>query len=190
MSDSFDKLSSVGEMVSSLCQSEGEEVVLRFDGPIEIPASKYDGSTYQTELSDKATLNVEVHLAIVEDEGQTLICSATVEKTELDRIGIDSSDVYLEETEDGEYSLVELHTERKWWLDEYQDLSQDDKRKAVENGNEDEVLPPWEDKITVTMEVDRTEKCLEMDYKSGFNNMHYSPPNCTIGNLIDVRSDS
>ena len=190
MSDSFSKLSSVGEMVRRLCGSEEEEVVLRFDGPIKIPASKYNGSTYETEISDKATLEAKVHMARVEDEGQTLICSAFVDADEMDRVGIDPSDVYSEEIDGRECTYIKLHTERKWWLDDYQDLSQEDKREAVENGNEDEVLPPWEDEITVTMEVDRTERCLEMDYNSGFNNFRYSPPDCTIGRLIDVRTDS
>jgi len=190
MSDSFNKLSSVGEMVRLLCELEGKEVMLRFDGPIEIPESKYNGSTYETGISDKATLESKVNMAIVEDEGHTLICSAFVGADEMERVGVDPSDVYTEDIDGRECTYIKLHTERKWWLDEYQDLSQEDKREAVENGNEDEVLPPWDDDIRVTIEVDRTERCLEMDYNSGFNNRQYSPPDCIIGDLIDVHTHS
>lgn len=177
----------VASIVKTLCKAEGREVVFRFDGPMSAPTSKYNGSSYQTDTLPKATLNATISHASVEDAGETLMCFAEVGLKELDRVGIDPSVVYTEPIgEDPEYCVVDVHASRKWWLDEYDDLTRGEAVQAIEAGREEEVLPPWDGLPTVTVSVERTDRCLELSYESDFY-IQYDPPDHEIGTLIDVR---
>lgn len=174
------------QIVTRLCESEGKDVVLRFDGPMSSPASKYNGYSRRTEMLSKATINATIWRASIEDEGQTLICFAKIDMEELDRIGIDESVVYTETDEESKYCVVDINATRKWWLNEYEDLTREKAKEAIEKGKEKEVLPPWDGLPNVTVKIERTEECIEKSYKSGMH-IQYSSPNHEIGELIDVR---
>jgi hypothetical protein len=175
----------IGSIVEKLCMSEDKDVVLRFDEPISVPDSKYDGVSYETETLPKATLNATISRAIIEDSGETLICSGEVYDDEMARVGIDSSVVWTE-GDDDEFFVVEISAGRQWWLDEYDNLTREKADKAIEQNREDEVLPPWDELPKVMVDVERTSKCLQRHYESGYS-MRYSPPKHKLGSLIDVR---
>ncbi|ERG97835.1 MAG: hypothetical protein J07HQX50_01865 [Haloquadratum sp. J07HQX50] len=131
-------------LVRILCEAEGEDVVLRFSGPMNAPTSKYNGATYQTDTLPKAALNATICRASVEDEGETLMCFAKCGMDELDRVGIDTSVVYTEPVgEEPEYCVVEINASRKWWLDGYEDLTRKETEQVIKDGREEELLPPW-----------------------------------------------
>ncbi len=174
-------------IVQTLCEAERGDVVLRFDGPMSAPMSKYNGSSYQKDTLPKATLNATIWRASVEDEGQTLMCFAKIGMDELDRVGIDPAVVYTEPVdEQPEYCVVDINASRKWWLEEYDELTREEAEQAIKDGRTEEVLPPWDGPVTVTVNVERTEECLKKSYNSGFY-IQYDPPTHEIGNLIDVR---
>ena len=187
MCSTTDDTARTDSLVRTLCEAEGEDVVLRFDGPMSVPLSKYNGSSYRSDTLPKATLNATISRANVEDEGQTLMCFAKIEMDELDRVGIDSSVVYTEPVdEQPEYCVVDINASRQWWLDEYEGLTREEAEKALKQGREKEVLPPWDGIPTVTVTVERTLECHEKSYNSGFH-IQYDPPTHEIGSLIDVR---
>jgi hypothetical protein len=176
----------INSIVSKICKAEGEDVVLRFDEPICAPASKYDGVSYQTETLPKATLHTTISRASVEDSGETLICLGEVYADEMERIGMDSSVVWTE-GDNSEFCVVDVNTERQWWLDEYDDLTREEAREAINQSREEEVLPPWDKLPTVTVDVERTTECMKSDLESTGHTMQYSPPVHKLGTLIDVR---
>jgi len=174
-------------IVQILCEAEGKDVVLRFDGSMSAPTSKYDGSSYHHDTLPKATLNATISRASIEDEGETLMCFAKISLDELDRVGIDPSIVYTEPVdEQPEYCVVDINASRQWWLDEYEELTREEAEQAINNGREEEVLPPWDGLPTVTVNVERTLECHEKSYDSGFH-AQYASPTHEIGRLIDVR---
>ncbi|MFB1066387.1 hypothetical protein [Natrinema sp. H-ect4] len=174
-------------IVQILCEAGGKDVVLRFDGPMSGPTSKYDGSSYHHDTLPKATLNATIWRASIEDEGETLMCFAKIWLDELDRLGIDPSIVYTEPVdEQPEYCVVDINASRQWWLDEYEDLTREEAEQAINNGREEEALPPWDGLPTVTVNVERTLECHEKSSDSGFH-IQYDPPTHEIGRLIDVR---
>ena len=177
----------VASIVERLCNAEGEEVVLRFTEALKVPTSKYDGVRYQKETSPKATLRGTIKMAIVEDEGETLICNGYVTQDEMERVGINPAAASTEDVDGKEdVCYFEIHAERKWWLDEYEDVTREEAEQAIEEGREDEVLPPWDEELTVTTEVERTSECKMMAYKSE-SYIRYKPPQVNIGELIDIR---
>lgn len=176
----------ISSIVNTLCKAEGEDVVLRFEEPISVPDSKYDGVSYQTETLPKATLHTTISRASVEDSGETLICLGEVYADEMERVGMDSSVVWTEE-DSNEYCVVDINAERQWWLDKYDDLTRVEAREAIEENREDEVLPPWDELPTVAVDVERTMECMERDLNSDGYSTRYSPPIHTLGSLIDVR---
>lgn len=175
-------------LVNTLCEAEGKEIVFRFDGPLSAPVSKYDGYSYQHDTLGKATLHATISRASVEDTGETLICFAEVDTGELDRVGIDPSMVYTEPVSGPlEYCIVDVHAARKWWLDEYSELTVDEAQQAIDEGREEAVLPPWDGPPTVTVSVERTAACHERAVASGFH-VQFDPPTHEIGELLDVRT--
>ncbi|QFU81914.1 hypothetical protein [Natronorubrum aibiense] len=174
-------------LVRTLCDAEEREVVFRFDGQMTAPTSKYNGSSYRSDTLPKATLNATIWNASIEDAGETLMCFAKIDMKELDRVGIDPSVVYTEPV-DGtpEYCVVDVNASRQWWLDEFSELTREEAEQAIEEGREEDVLPPWDGLPTVTVNVERTEECLERSYNTGFH-IQYDPPTHEIGEIIDVR---
>lgn len=172
-------------IVRTLCAAEGCDVVLRFDGPISAPTTKYNGRSYQTETVPKATLHATIQRASVEDMGQTLLCFAGVEIAELDRVDIDPSVVYTEPV-DGQPQrcMIDIRASRQWW--DEPDIPREDVEQAIEDGREEDVLPPWQGPPTVTVDVERTEDCLKRSYESDFH-LQYSAPTHEMGTLRDVR---
>lgn len=183
MSEESDRINSI---VNTLCEAEGKDVVLRFGDPISVPASKYDGVSYETETLPKGTLHTTISRASVEDSGQTLICFGEVYADEMKRVGMDSSVVWTE-GDDNEFCVVDINAERQWWLDEYDDLTGEEAREAIEEDREKEVLPPWDELPTVSVDVERTTECMERDLNSSGYSTRYSSPIYRIGSLIDVR---
>ncbi|WP_252699736.1 hypothetical protein [Natronosalvus vescus] len=187
MSGATNDSARIVSLVRTLCEAEGREVVFRFDGPMSAPTSKYNGSSYRHDTLPKATLKATIERASVEGLGETLICFAKIDMEELDRVGIAPSNVYTEPV-DGtpEYCVVDVNASRKWWLDEFSELTLEGAEQAVEEGREEDVLPPWDGLPTVTVTVERTAECHERSYNSGFH-IQYDPPTHEIGNIIDVR---
>jgi hypothetical protein len=187
MSSTTDDSVRTSSLVQTLCGAEEKDVVLRFGGPMSVPTSKYNGSSYQSDTLPKATLNATIWRASVEDHGETLMCFAKIGMDELDRVGIDSSVVYTEPVdEQPEYCAVDINASRQWWLDEYEELTRKEAEQAIKNGHEEEVLPPWDGLPTVTVNVERTIECHEKSYNSGFH-IQYAPPTHEIGEIIDIR---
>lgn len=186
MSDTAADSSRIASIVRTLCNAEGEDVVLRFGEPISVPTGKYDGRSYQSDTLPKGTLKATIQRASVEDARETLICFAEIGMAELDRVGIDAS-VVSTEPMDGppERCMVDINATREWWNDAY-DISREEAEQAIEEGREEEVLPPWDELPTVTVDVERTEECLRRSYESDFH-IQYSPPTHEMGTLIDVR---
>ena len=178
----------VASIVERLCDAEGEEVVLRFTEALQVPTSKYDGRRYQTETVGKATLHANITRASVEDLGETLICEAYVPKDEMERIGIDPSVVWTRDTEESDdVCRLDIRGTRKWWLeDEYEELSIEQARQAIEEGREDEILPPWDESLSVCVKVERTSECMQKSYESDFH-LQYDSPETDIGELMDMR---
>jgi hypothetical protein len=151
------------------------------------PLSKYDGHSYKHDTLSKATLKATVARASVEDAGETLICHVHVDLDELDRLGIDQSVVYTEPIEGTpEYCVVNLNASRKWWLDEYSDLTVEQAEQAIEDGREEEVLPPWDGPLTATVKVERTTECQKKSLDSGLH-VQYDPPDHEMGEIFDIR---
>ncbi|MBX0298291.1 hypothetical protein [Haloarcula nitratireducens] len=187
MSGATNDSARTASLVQTLCEAEGHEVVFRFDGPMSVPTSKYDGSSYRSDTLPKATLNATIWHASVEGAGETLMCFAKISMEELDRVGIDPSIVYTESGEGSpEYCAVDVNSSRRWWLDEFSDLTMEEAEQAIEEDREEDVLPPWDGLPTVTVNVERTDECQRKSYNSGFH-IQYDPPTHEIGNLIDVR---
>ena len=176
-----------GLLVEKLCENEGDVVTLRFTDGIRAPTSKYNGHSHESETLKKATVEAEIGMALIEDSGETLICRAKISLDELERVGMDAESVHTEEVDGEEKCIIDIHAERKWWLDEYDDVTREEAEQAIENGREDEVLPPWDAPVNVTVEVERTGECLEKSYNSGFH-IQYSPPDHELGELIDIRT--
>ena len=173
-------------IVRILCNAEKRDVVLRFDGAISSPTEKYNGRSYQSDTLPKATLNATIQHASVEDDGMTLMCFAGIEMGELDRVGIDPSVVYTEPIEGPpERCMVDINASRKWW-DAEPEIPMEEVEQAIEEGREEEVLPPWDGLPTVTVNVERTEECHKRSYESDFH-IQYSSPTHEMGTLIDVR---
>lgn len=187
MTDATTHSSRTASLVRTLCDAEGQDVVLRFNEPISAPTSKYTGSTYQHDTLPKATLHATIQRASVEDAGRTLMCFVKLGLDELDRVGIDPEVVYTEPVDgDPEHCIVDIIASRHWGLDEYEDLTIDEAEQALDNGREEDVLPPWDGLPTVTTRVERTEECHLRAYESDFH-VQYDPPTHDIGTLIDVR---
>lgn len=176
----------INSIVNKLCKAEGQDVVLRFGEPICAPASKYDGVSYETETLPKATLHTTISRASVEDSGETLMCLGEVYADEMERVGIDSSAIWTE-GDNSEFCVVDVITERQWWLDEYDDLTREEAKEAINQNREEEMLPPWDELPTVTVDVERTTDCMKRDLDSTGYTMQYSSPVHELGTLIDVR---
>ncbi|KYH24396.1 hypothetical protein HAPAU_33790 [Halalkalicoccus paucihalophilus] len=186
MSSTAENSSRTSSIVRTLSNAEGRDVVLRFDDTISVPTEKYDGRSYQSDTLPKATLNVTIQHASIEDEGMYLMCFGGVKMEELDRVGIDSSVVYTEPIEGPpERCIVDINASREWW-DEETEISMQEVERAIEEGREEEVLPLWDGLPTVTVNVERTEECHKRTYESNFH-IQYSSPTHEIGTLIDVR---
>ncbi len=174
-------------LVQTLCEADGHAVVFRFDGQMSTPTSKYNGSSYHADTIPKATLHATISHASVEDTGETLICFAEIDMEELDRVGIDPSFVYTEPVDGSpEYCVVDINASRQWWLDEFSELTKEEAEQAIEDGREEDVLPPWDGLPTVTVNVERTDECINNSCNSG-SNLQYDPPTHEIGEIIDVR---
>ncbi len=186
MSSTAGDSSRTASIVRTLCEAEGRDVVLRFDGPVSVPTAKYDGRSYQSDTLPKATLNATIQYAEIEELEGVLMCFAGIEMEELDRVGIDSSVVYTEPIEDPpEHCMVDINASRRWW-DEEAEVPMEEAKQAIEEGRAEEVLPPWDGLPTVTVNVERTEKCLDRSYNSDFH-IQYDSPTHEMGTLIDVR---
>ena len=186
MSSTAEDSSRTAQIVGTLCNAEGRDVVLRFDDTISAPTGKYNGQSYQSDTLPKATLNATIQHASIEDEGMCLMCFGGVEMEELDRVGIDSSVVYTEPIEGPpERCMVDINASREWW-DEEPEISFEEVERAIEEGREEEVLPPWDGLPTVTVNVERTEECHKRSYESDFH-IQYSSPTHEMGTLTDAR---
>jgi hypothetical protein len=186
MSSTTEDSSRTASIVRTLCEAEGRDVVLRFEDTISAPTEKYDGRSYQSDTLPKATLNATIQHASVEDEGMYLMSFAGIEMEELDRVGIDSSVVYTEPIEGPpERCMVDVNASREWWGEE-PEIPMEEVERAIEEGREEEVLPPWDGLPTVTVNVERTEECHKRAYESDFH-IQYSSPTHEMGTLIDVR---
>lgn len=172
-------------IVQTLCKAEGRDVTFRFKEPISVPTEKYDGRSYQSDTLPKATLHATIQRAEVEHLEGVLMCFATVAMDELDRTGIDPS-VVCTEPIDGppEHGVVEVRASREWIEDST--LSMEEAERAVEEGREEEVLPPWDGLPTVVVDVERTDECIRRSYNSDFH-IQYDPPTHEMGAVIDVR---
>ena len=187
MSSTTNESARTASLVQILCDSEGKEVILRFDGAMSAPTSKYDGLSYHHDTLSKATLHATIWRASVEEEGETLMCFAKIGLDELDRVGIDPSIVYTEPVdEQPEFCVVDINASRQWWLDEYEELTREEAEQAIKNGREEEVLPPWDGLPTVTVNVERTIECHEKSYNSRFH-IQYDSPTHEMGEIIDIR---
>lgn len=144
------------------------------------------GASHQTETLPKATLTATISRASVEDSGETLIYFGEVYTDEMERVGMDSSVVWTE-GDDNEYCVVDINAERQWWLDEYDGLTREEAREAIEENGGYEALPPWDELPTVAVDVERTTECMKRDLNSGGHSMRYSSPIHILGSLIDVR---
>ena len=186
MSSTAEDSSRTASIIRTLCEAEGRDVVLRFDGPIGVPTGKYNGRSYQHDTLPKATLHATIQHAEVEHLDGVLMCLAGIELEELERVGIDSSVVYTEPIEGPpEHCVVDIRASREWW-DQEPELPMEEVERAIEEGREEEVLPPWDGLPTVVVDVERTEECLKRSYESDFH-VQYDPPTHEMGTLIDVR---
>ncbi|MFD1513478.1 hypothetical protein [Halomarina rubra] len=186
MNNTADDSARAASIIQTLCFAEGRDVVFRFGEPISVPTGKYDGRSYQSDTLPKATLNATIQHARVEDPEGALMCFAEVGLDELDRVGINLSVVYTEPVgESPDYSMVEVWASREW-VDEAPELSNEEMEQAIEEGRQEEVLPPWDGLPTVVVNVERTQECHERSYNSNFH-IQYSSPTHEIGELIDVR---
>jgi len=177
-----------GLLAETLCENEGNVVTLRFNDGIRAPTSRYNGRSYEVETLEKATLEAKIGMASIEDLGENLMCTAEISLDELERVGLRAESVYTEEVDGEEKCIVDINGTRKWWLDEeYDDVTIEEVEEAIEDGCEDEVLPPWDAPISVTVRVERTEECLVKSYNSGFY-AQYSPPEHELGELMDIRT--
>ena len=178
----------IHSIIKTLCRAENEDVVLRFDGPLDFPSSKYDGRSYQTETLPKATLNATISRASIEDCGDTLFCTGAVSTTEMDRVGINPSVVWTDGEGESESCGFNLNATRQWWLDEdeYSELTREEVQKAIEENREEEVLPPWDEPPVLVVNVERTSECAIKHYDSGYS-IQYSAPEHEVCSLIDVR---
>ena len=177
--------SRTASLVRTLCDAEGRDVTFRFGEPISVPTEKYDGQTYQSDTLPKATLHATIQHADVEHLEGVLMCFAKIDTDELNRTGIDPSIVYTEPV-DGppEHCVVEVRASREWV--EEPEISREEAEKAVEEGREEDVLPPWVGLPTVVVDVERTEECLTRSYNSDFH-IQYDSPTHEMGELIDIR---
>lgn len=184
--DCTDRTTSI---VSALCGAENDRIVLRFDGPISVPTSKYDGRTRTTDTIPYATINATVQHASIEDAGETLLCFVAVNAEEIDRLGVDPELVYTEPVDDVPvHWMLDVHASRELFTaapEEY-DLTMEEAGAAVAAGRGEEVLPPWDGLPTATTRVERTQDCLQRSMESGYH-VQYSPPSHELGELIDVR---
>lgn len=187
MSDTTNDAVPTASLVETLCKAEGREVVFRFDDGMTAPTSKYNGSSYNSETLPKATLNATISRSSVEDAGETLMCFAKVDMAELDRVGIDSSIVYTEPVDEPpEYWVVDVIVSRQSGLDKFSELTKEKAERAIEEGREEDVLPPWDGLPTVTVKVGRTEECVKRSYESDYS-LQYDSPTHEIGEVTDVR---
>ena len=175
----------INSVIETLCEAENEEVVLRFGSPMTVPCSKYDGSSYQTEMLPKATMHTTIDRASVEDIGDTLLCSGKVHADEMDRVGIDPSVVWTEH--DSDSCTVDIQASRQYLPDEYGDLTIEEAEKAIEQNREEEVLPPWKDFPTVLVTVKRTSELMVQTYDPNGIPPRGRPPRHEVGSLTDVR---
>lgn len=185
MSGTGENSSRTASLVQILCNSEARDVTFRFQEPISVPTEKYDGRSYQRDTLPKATLNATIEHARIEDCGEVLMCFASVDLSELDRLGIDPSVVYTEPI-DGvpERCMVDVWASRDF--SDEPDITPAEAEQAIEEGQEEEVLPPWDGLPTVVVNVERTEECLKRSYNSNFH-VQYGSPTHEMGELIDIR---
>lgn len=176
-------------IVSTLCDAEDDRIVLRFDGPISVPTSKYDGRTRTTDTIPYATINAAVKHASIEDAGETLLCFVAVDTAEIERLGVDPELISTEPVDDvSERWMLDVHASRELFTaapEEY-DLTMEAAETAVANGRAEEVLPPWDGLPTVSTHVERTTECCRRSLESGYH-IQYSSPSHELGELIDVR---
>lgn len=186
---SDDRTDRTASIVSALCGAENDRVVLRFDGPISVPTSKYDGRKRTSDTIPYATINATVQHASIEDAGETLLCFVAVDSAEIERLGVDLEFVYTEPVDDApEHWMLDIHASRELFTaapEEY-DLTMEAAEAAVAEGRAEEVLPPWDGLPTATTSVERTAECCRRSMESGYH-VQYSPPSHELGELIDVR---
>jgi hypothetical protein len=184
MSDPTASASRAGSIVQTLCNAEGREVVLRFNEPITVPESKYTGRSYQLKTLSKTRVDAKITLASVKDAGETFICYAEIETSQL---GFENTDAPFagSSQQDGEPERcgVEVMTTRD--PSKY-DLSIEEAEQAIENGRAQAVLPPWDNLPAVTVTPMRTDECFER-YRESNGYIQYSAPEHKLGTLIDVR---
>lgn len=185
---SDDRTDRTASIVSALCGAENDRIVLRFDGPISVPTSKYDGRTRTTDTIPYATINATVQHASVEDAGETLICFVAVDIEEIERLGVDPEFVSTEPVDDApERWMIDVNASRELFTadPEAYDLTMEEAEAAVSEGRE-EVLPPWDGLPTAMTRVDRTQDCHRRSMESGYH-VQYSAPIHELGELIGVR---
>lgn len=186
---SDDHTDRVASIVSALCGAENDRIVLRFDGPISVPTSRYDGRTRTTDTIPYATINATVQHASVEDAGETLLCFVAVDIEEIKRLGVDPEFVSTEPVDDApERWMIDVNASRELFTadPEAYDLTMEEAEAAVAEGREEEVLPPWDGLPTATTRVERTSDCHRRSVESGYH-VQYSAPIHELGELIDVR---
>lgn len=176
-------------IVSTFCEIENDQVVLRFGGPIRVPTSKYNGRTRRTDTIPYATINATVEHASIEDAGESLMCFVAVDMDEIERIGVDPKVVYTEPVgEAPERWMIDIHASRELFTavpDDY-DLTIEEAEAAVAAGREEDVLPPWDGLPTATTTVKQTKDCHRRAIESD-HYIQYSSPSHELGELIDVR---
>ncbi|WP_255191932.1 hypothetical protein [Natronobeatus ordinarius] len=177
--------SRTASIIQTICDAEGLDVTFRFKGPISVPTEKYDGRSYQSDTLPKATINATIQRAEVEHLEGLLMCHAAIKMDELERTGINPSVVYTEPLDGNpERCVVGVRASREWI--EESDITMEEAERAIEEGRQEEVLPPWDGRPTVVVDVERTEEGLKRSYNSNFH-IQYDPPTHEIGELIDVR---
>ena len=172
-------------IVRTLCNAEGCDVVLRFDGPISVPTEKYGGGSYRYDTLPKAAVNATITHASIENRGMRVICFAGIEPEELNQEGIELDAMPAEPVVgEPERYMVEITASRELG-DDGVEIPMEDMERATEEGLEDNALPPWEDRPIVTTSVRRTDRCQRRFLESGYYTQ-YQPPNHDVGTLIDV----
>lgn len=173
-------------LIQTLCNAENRDIVFRFNDPISAPTEKYNGSSYTTDTLPKATLHATIDFVDVEHAEGILVCTAIIDSEELERVGIDSEVVATQSRDSApEQALFEVRASRKF-LDTQDSISREEAEQAIEEGRQEEVFAPWDGLPTVTVDVERTQRCHERYLDSDYH-IQYASPTHDVGELIDIR---
>jgi hypothetical protein len=131
-------------------------------------------------------LKAKINKTAIEDKGFTLMCFAEIKMEELDCEESNSSTDYGEITEGQPQEWkVSIDASREYF-DEEDKIPIEEIEQAIEEGREDEILPPWIGPLTVEGYVERTKECA-IRYAKSDSMLQYAAPPHEIGTLIDVR---